>query len=85
MAPSLTDLHTFATLKNLNMLAKVSHSFWCHCHSMEPAVVSNAHVCAVPISQVYSKIDKSTNSHEARHRVIDSQVHDLLLLNTARS
>ncbi|KAI7874321.1 hypothetical protein K492DRAFT_137995 [Lichtheimia hyalospora FSU 10163] len=29
MAPSLTDLHVFASLKNINMLAKISRSFWC--------------------------------------------------------
>jgi hypothetical protein len=83
MTPSLSDLYTFVMLKNLNMLAKVIHSFWCHCYSMKPAVVSNADACVVPISQVYSEIASLPTSYEAKNRATDSHVHGLLLLNTA--
>ncbi|RCH95273.1 hypothetical protein CU097_008329 [Rhizopus azygosporus] len=66
MAPSLTDLHTFVTLKSLNMFAKVSQSFWYHCHSVELPVVSDAAASVVPISQVCSKIDKPTSKSRGK-------------------
>ncbi|ORE07518.1 hypothetical protein BCV72DRAFT_290231 [Rhizopus microsporus var. microsporus] len=64
VASSLGDLHTFASLKNLDTLSKVSRYFWNHCNVTEHPNVESSDTddgFVVPISNFYALIDKSCN------------------------
>ncbi|ORZ06415.1 hypothetical protein BCR42DRAFT_456394 [Absidia repens] len=65
VASSLSELHSFASLKNLDMLSSVGHCFWNHCNATDatPTVESTGidDDIVVPISDFYALIDKSRN------------------------
>jgi hypothetical protein len=64
VAPSLAGFLTFASLKNLDVLPKVSCCFWNHCNVSEPLNFESSDTddgFMVPISNFYTLIDKSRN------------------------
>lgn len=65
VASSLSELHSFASLKNLDLLSKIGHCFWTFCIGTDatPHVESTGMDggFVVPISDIYAIIDKSRN------------------------
>ncbi|KAF7720591.1 hypothetical protein EC973_007275 [Apophysomyces ossiformis] len=65
VASSLSELHSFASLKNLDMLSNIGHCFWNHCNATDanPNVESTSidDGFVIPISNFYALIDKSRN------------------------
>ncbi|KAI8334943.1 hypothetical protein BC941DRAFT_356068 [Chlamydoabsidia padenii] len=65
VASSLSELHSFTTLKNLDMLSNIGHCFWKHCNTadatpnIESTGINDGFV--VPMSDFYVLIDKSRN------------------------
>ncbi|KAG2228683.1 hypothetical protein INT48_005376 [Thamnidium elegans] len=64
-ASSLSELHSFASLKNLDMLSNIGHCFWNHCNATDtiPNVESTSidDGFVIHISDFYALIDKSRN------------------------
>ncbi|KAL4209813.1 hypothetical protein AB4K20DRAFT_1969210 [Rhizopus microsporus] len=61
VASSLTTLHSFATMRNLNLLAAISNSFWVNCNmSPSSANINPDGPNVVPISEYLKQMSKSS-------------------------
>jgi hypothetical protein len=61
VASSLTTLHSFATMRNLNLLAAISNSFWVNCNvSPSSATINPDGPNVVPISEYLKQMSKSS-------------------------
>ncbi|KAI9271708.1 hypothetical protein BDA99DRAFT_433479 [Phascolomyces articulosus] len=66
-ASSLSNLHSFVSLMNLNKLTKVGRCFWNECHAThvtrddEAGAMANDDAGVVPISELYALISRTRN------------------------
>ncbi|KAI7846524.1 hypothetical protein BDC45DRAFT_529201 [Circinella umbellata] len=66
-ASSLSNLHSFVSLMNLNKLTKVARCFWNECHAInageddEAETLTNDDAGIIPISEIYALINKTYN------------------------
>ncbi|KAI9495309.1 hypothetical protein BDB00DRAFT_760418, partial [Zychaea mexicana] len=71
---SLSELHSFASLKNLNMLSKVGHCFWNHCNVTDATPnfnsTGNEDSFVVPISDLMLSLTSlTTKPMECHHNI----------------
>ncbi|CAO3698168.1 unnamed protein product [Rhizopus stolonifer] len=66
-ASSLSNLHSFVSMMNLNKLTKVGRCFWNECHAThvtrddEAGAMANDDAGVVPVSELYALINRTCN------------------------
>lgn len=66
-ASSLSNLHSFVSMMNLNKLTKVGRCFWNECHAThvtrddEAGAMANDDAGVVPVSELYALISRTCN------------------------